>query len=135
MSTPLQMIKSLLMSYEKINNPNHYDGNGLKAIDVIEAYGLNFSLGSAVKYILRAGKKPGENTLEDLRKALWYTQRQIQMQAHTSITTTPSLSLVEVQKAFPLSTHLNNALVALLLNQLSNTEYHLQAELERITSV
>lgn len=54
------------MSYEKINQPDHYKGNGMKAIDVIEAYDLNFSFGSAIKYILRAGSKPNESLEEDL---------------------------------------------------------------------
>lgn len=66
------------MSYEKINQPDHYKGNGMKAIDVIEAYDLNFSLGSAIKYILRAGSKPNESLEEDLSKAIWYLQREIE---------------------------------------------------------
>ena len=66
------------MSYEKINQPDHYKGNGMKAIDVIEAYDLNFSLGSAIKYILRAGSKPNESLEEDLSKAIWYLKREIE---------------------------------------------------------
>ena len=66
------------MRYEKVNQPDHYKGNGMKAIDVIEAYDLNFSLGSAVKYILRAGSKPNESLQEDLSKAIWYLQREIE---------------------------------------------------------
>jgi len=64
--------------YEKINHPNHYQAENMEAIDVIEAYNLNFSLGSALKYILRAGKKPNEKTSEDLNKAIWYLQREIE---------------------------------------------------------
>lgn len=39
--------------------PKHYGGadNLYEAIKVIEAWSLNFSLGNAVKYICRAGKK------------------------------------------------------------------------------
>jgi hypothetical protein len=66
------------MGYEKINQPDHYKGNGMKAIDVIEAYDLNFSLGSAIKYILRAGAKPNESFEEDIGKAIWYLQREIE---------------------------------------------------------
>ena len=66
------------MRYEKINQPDHYKGSGMKAIDVIEAYDLNFSLGSAIKYILRAGSKPNESLEEDLSKAIWYLQREIE---------------------------------------------------------
>ena len=50
----------------------------MKAIDVIEAYDLNFSLGSAIKYILRAGAKPNESFEEDIGKAIWYLQREIE---------------------------------------------------------
>jgi len=67
------------MPYEKIDHPEHYQTKtGMEAIDVIEAYALNFALGSAVKYILRAGKKPSETSIEDLSKALWYLQREIE---------------------------------------------------------
>ena len=69
------------MSYEKIEHPDHYQTEGnLEAIDVIEAYKLNFSIGSAVKYLLRSGKKPGESAIEDLSKAIWYIQREIDRQ-------------------------------------------------------
>ena len=64
--------------YEKIDHPEHYQAKGMEAIEVIEAYNLNFSLGSAIKYILRAGKKPGESSIEDLNKAIWYLQREIE---------------------------------------------------------
>lgn len=61
---------------EKINHPEHYGGDTLyEAIKVIEAWKLGFNLGNAVKYISRAGKKG--DALLDLRKALWYLQREI----------------------------------------------------------
>jgi hypothetical protein len=66
-----------LSAYEKINHPEHYQSKNMEAIDVIESYKLNFSLGSALKYILRAGKKPEEQMEEDLKKAIWYLQREI----------------------------------------------------------
>ncbi len=62
---------------EKVNHPNHYGGenNPYEAIKVIEAWDLGFNLGNTVKYISRAGKKI--NTLEDLEKASWYINREI----------------------------------------------------------
>ena len=62
---------------DNINNPIHYGGidNLYEAIKVIEAWNLGFNLGNVVKYISRAGKK--NNELEDLEKALWYLQREI----------------------------------------------------------
>lgn len=63
---------------DSVNHPDHYggEGNPYEAILVIEAWGLDFCLGNAVKYISRAGKKGDE--LEDLKKAEWYIQRRIQ---------------------------------------------------------
>lgn len=42
-----------------------------EAVKVIETWNLDFATGSAVKYILQAGKKP-DNALDDLEKAKWY---------------------------------------------------------------
>lgn len=63
---------------EHVNHPMHYGSaaDPYEAIKVIEAWDLNFSLGSAVKYICRHGKKPGEHAAQDLRKAAWYLQRE-----------------------------------------------------------
>jgi hypothetical protein len=60
-------------------NPNHYKTDkGLESIDVIEAFELDFCLANAVKYILRAGKKPDQPIDRDLEKAIWYLNRRIQ---------------------------------------------------------
>lgn len=58
-------------------SPAHYQAKGVQAIEVIEAYDLDFRLGNAVKYILRAGKKDPTKTKEDLEKARWYLERAI----------------------------------------------------------
>jgi hypothetical protein len=60
---------------EQVNHPEHYSANGIEAIDVIDAYKLNFYLGNAVKYILRAEKKGNKKI--DLEKAVWYLNREI----------------------------------------------------------
>lgn len=70
---------------EMINHPAHYGGedNPYEAIKVIEAWDLDFNLGNCLKYISRLGKKNDgnlsrdEKTLEDLQKAAWYLQREI----------------------------------------------------------
>lgn len=61
-----------------INNPAHYGGkdNPYEVIKVIEAWGLDFRLGTVVKYIGRAGKKDDE--LQDLEKAAFYLNRAIE---------------------------------------------------------
>lgn len=63
---------------DPVNHPDHYGGkdNPYEAIKVIEAWQLNFCLGNTVKYISRAGKKL--NAIEDLKKARWYLDREIQ---------------------------------------------------------
>lgn len=60
---------------EMINHPDHYKGAKFEVIDIIDDFELNFNLGNAIKYILRAGKK--DNKAEDLKKALWYVEREI----------------------------------------------------------
>ena len=60
-----------------INHPLHYCDGGIETIDFIEAKGLDFYLGNAVKYISRAGKKDPDKMVEDLQKAIWYLQRKI----------------------------------------------------------
>lgn len=62
---------------EKVDHPPHYGGadNPYEAIKVIEAYGLGFNLGNALKYIARAEKKGAP--IDDLKKARWYLDREI----------------------------------------------------------
>ena len=61
----------------QIEHPDYYTSGGIEAADFIDSQGLNFNLGNVVKYIARAGKKPGEDTLTALRKAEWYLSREI----------------------------------------------------------
>ena len=65
---------------DPVNHPAHYGGveNPYEAIKVIEAWGLGFCLGNAVKYVARAGKKDATATIQDLEKARWYLDREIQ---------------------------------------------------------
>ncbi len=64
---------------ETVNHPPHYGGDTVyEVIKVIEAWGLNasFCLGNVIKYVARAPFKG--NTLEDLKKARWYLDHEIQ---------------------------------------------------------
>jgi hypothetical protein len=67
------------MADERVDHPSHYGGadNPYEAIKVIDAWDLGFSLGNAVKYIARAGRKAGAPVLEDLKKARWYLDHAI----------------------------------------------------------
>ena len=63
---------------ENVDHPDHYlKSSGHEVIEVIDAWKLNFNLGNAIKYIARAGKKDPNKTKEDLNKAIWYIQNQI----------------------------------------------------------
>jgi hypothetical protein len=55
----------------------YYHTGTYEAINVIEAWGLNFSLGNVIKYVARAGRKT-DNPIEDLEKAKWYIEREIE---------------------------------------------------------
>ena len=57
-------------------NPQHYRSHpsGVECIQVTEHMGFN--LGNAVKYIWRCDLK--NDSIEDLEKAIWYIQREIQ---------------------------------------------------------
>ena len=82
MTTKREMIKT-----DNVNHPSHYswlkEVAGVEVIDITRH--LNFNLGNAVKYILRAGRKQDglladeEKTIEDLQKAIWYINDQIKL--------------------------------------------------------
>lgn len=62
---------------EAVNHPQHYNKGKIEVIDYIEDQDMNFNLGNAVKYISRAGIKNKTTQIEDLEKAKWYIQREI----------------------------------------------------------
>lgn len=70
-------LKKEKMTHDPVNSPSHYTEGGIETIDFIEAKKLNFNTGNAVKYIARAGKKDPAKKVEDLRKAIWYLEREI----------------------------------------------------------
>lgn len=62
--------------HDPVNAPAHYRSHpsGVECIQITEH--MNFSVGNAVKYLWRAGLKA--DAREDLRKARWYVDREIQ---------------------------------------------------------
>ena len=63
---------------EAVNHPAHYGGDVVyETKKVIREWGLNFNLGTVVKYISRAGKKDPNKVIEDLEKARWYLDDEI----------------------------------------------------------
>lgn len=73
------------MSERVINHPCHYISGGMETIDVIEAFGLDFHRGNAMKYITRAGKKDPDKEAEDVAKAVWYLLRWLLNGKHTDV--------------------------------------------------
>lgn len=67
---------------DAVNHPKHYNMGAIEVIDAIEDWQLGFSLGNAVKYIARAEHKG--NAVEDLKKAAWYVNREIERRTKES---------------------------------------------------
>lgn len=65
------------MAVDNVNHPPHYNKHpsGVECITVAETF--SFNLGNCLKYIWRADLKR-RNSLEDLKKARWYLDREIQ---------------------------------------------------------
>lgn len=69
------------MGDDMVNHPPHYNQHpsGVEVIEIAEH--MDFCLGSAAKYIMRAGHKGGpDKEIEDLKKARWYLDREIALQ-------------------------------------------------------
>jgi hypothetical protein len=60
---------------DAVNHPPHYKTGGIEVIDFIEAKGFNYRLGNVIKYVSRASHKG--NYIQDLEKAKWYLEREI----------------------------------------------------------
>lgn len=60
-----------------ISHPSHYT-QGIECMDYIESHKLNYARGNIVKYVTRAGLKDASKEVEDLEKARWYLDREIE---------------------------------------------------------
>lgn len=64
-------------NYNVVSHPQHYcEGKTIEPIKVIQDWKLDFCLGSALKYIARAGKK--DDIIQDLSKAKQYIEFEIE---------------------------------------------------------
>lgn len=64
---------------DDVSHPPHYAkgwSNGSEVIDLTEH--LSFCAGNVVKYVCRAGRKDPDKHVEDLEKARWYLDREIE---------------------------------------------------------
>ena len=59
-----------------VEHPKHYNNiAGIECLDVVEHF--NFNRGNAIKYVWRAGEKSKEKEVEDLKKAIFYIEREV----------------------------------------------------------
>jgi hypothetical protein len=61
---------------QNVDHPVHYNKGAIEAINIIEDWDLNFSVGNVIKYMLRSPHKGEE--MQDLEKAKWYLERHIE---------------------------------------------------------
>jgi Protein of unknwon function (DUF3310) len=71
---------------DPVNHPSHYTFGKIQVADALEDWQMNLWRGTAVKYIVRAGRKGDSSDgpeiwrrkeIEDLKKAKWYLEREI----------------------------------------------------------
>lgn len=83
------------MSKDMIKRPEHYCFSKFEPKDVIREWGLNFNLGSAVKYIARAGRK--DDIVQDLKKAREFLSFEIEaLEADRGLTEEEQKELEEI---------------------------------------
>ncbi|MBP5469417.1 MAG: DUF3310 domain-containing protein [Candidatus Riflebacteria bacterium] len=65
------------MKHDPVSHPSHYcsDSSGVECIQVTRW--RNFNIGNAIKYLWRAGLKDESTHTQDLKKAIWYIQDEI----------------------------------------------------------
>lgn len=66
------------MSGDAVNHPDHYTSHpsGVECIQIVEH--MTFNAGNVVKYLWRSGLKDGAPIVQDLEKAQWYLNREIE---------------------------------------------------------
>lgn len=65
------------ITVDQVNHPSHYtsDPSGVECIQITRH--RNFNIGNAFKYLWRAGLKDDKKQIEDLQKAIFYIQDEI----------------------------------------------------------
>lgn len=82
-------------NYDNVGYPKHYNSYpGIEVIQLTEH--MNFCRGNVVKYVARAEFKGEE--LEDLKKALWYLQREIKRIEEIDDGEVPELTAAELKQ-------------------------------------
>lgn len=74
---PNKQQKGDTVAHDPVNHPKHYtsDPSGVECIQITRH--RNFNIGNAIKYLWRNGLKDGNSNIQDLKKAAWYIQDEI----------------------------------------------------------
>jgi len=119
-----------------VNHPAHYntDPSGVECIEITRH--MSFNLGSAFKYIFRAGRKDLvgnalESELKDLRKAIWYFDDEIAANSFWTdrkrLYREPFLRIIESRKGY-----IRLAFESIYNNNLENARTFVLAEIKRL---
>jgi hypothetical protein len=107
-----------MLDLHVINHPIHYvQGRSIEPIEVIENWALCHHLACAVKYLARAGRK--NSTLEDLKKAEWYLERELTRyqqkfnKCQLALKESTSIPVSSILEDWELSPNLEQALVSI----------------------
>ena len=112
---------------DNVKHPSHYtEGRKYEPKDVIRDWGLNFNIGSAVKYLSRAGRK--DDIVQDLRKAQEVIQFEIdaieqdrvKASKHNPVRVTDEPTIKELTKEELLAELIEEGLPAELVNLIVN---------------
>lgn len=78
-SIPVEQADDPAVVEDNVNHPSHYNWHpsGVECVVIAEAFGYN--VGNAIKYLWRCDHK--RDAVEDLKKARWYIDREIQRRA------------------------------------------------------
>lgn len=93
---PLEPLEIPGITDDPVNHPSHYTSHpsGIECIQVTRH--MSFNIGNVIKYCWRAGLKDSKTDLEDLLKAQWYLNDQINkvrgMKVVESIVNCPPIS-------------------------------------------
>ena len=75
-------------------SPDHYSlPDGTRAYDITQHF--DFTVGTIIKYLIRHGKKEGESSLDDLKKARWYLEQLIERQENDAETKREDTSITD----------------------------------------
>lgn len=73
----VKSVTKVKVKTDAVNHPSHYNSHPslIECITIVEHF--NFNIGNAIKYLWRAGLKSSD-PMEDLRKGVWYVNREIE---------------------------------------------------------